>query len=127
MVSGTTEVSSRPVEAVEAMGDSYSLAILSALSNQTMSVQEVSDSVDVPIATAYRRVEELEDTGLLEEMGKEMNDEGRRVKVYRSRVEEVHVSFREDGPRVELDTKSDARRSIDDAWREIQENSGGEE
>lgn len=113
-----------PVDAIEAMGDSYSLDILSALSRDTMSVKQLSEQLDVPIATAYRRVEELEETGLLESKGKQMNEDGRRVKVYSSRVDEIHVSFVDGDPYVEVETRSEARKSIDDAWRKLQGDEG---
>lgn len=125
MARGSTEVLGSPVDAIEAMGDSYSLDILSALSQDSMSVKKLSEQLDVPIATAYRRVEELEETGLLECEGKQTNEDGRKVKVYRSRVDEIHVSFVEGSPHVEMETKSEARKSIDDAWRRLREEGGG--
>ncbi|MFP4633171.1 MAG: helix-turn-helix domain-containing protein [Halobacteriota archaeon] len=120
-----SEVVSDPESVVEVLGDSYSLSILSALARSAMNVREMSESLDVPIATAYRRVEDLERVGLIEEDGERPNDDGRNVSVYRSRVDEIQVSFADGVPHVEMETRSEATRSIDRAWQRIRDGRGG--
>ncbi len=87
------------------LGEKYSLAVLRA-TDTPRSARELSDHLDVPIATCYRRIEALVEVGLLEEEGRELSDRGRRSSVYRRTVDEVVVSF--DGEEVDLSTSERA-------------------
>jgi hypothetical protein len=79
---------------LEVLGEQYSAAILSA-TDEPRSARELSDLLDVPIATCYRRIEDLVAVDLLAERGRELSDRGRRTSVYRRTVEELSVSFDE--------------------------------
>ena len=52
-------------EIIEVLGNKYNPEILDA-AGEPKSAQELSDQLGVPIATCYRRINELEDTELLE-------------------------------------------------------------
>jgi hypothetical protein len=80
------------------------------------SAQELSDQLDVPFATCSRRIDELEDTELLELHDRPLSDEHRRIKVYRRCVVGVNVRFR-DGLTVELEERSEVKNKLDDVWR----------
>jgi predicted ArsR family transcriptional regulator len=54
----------------------YSFRILCA-TRTPASARELSEAVDVPIATCYRRIEELVDAGYLEVRGRELSEGGR--------------------------------------------------
>ena len=81
-------------EVLRALGAQYSAAILAA-AGSPVSAQELSDRMDVPIATCYRRIEDLVDAGLLRREGRELSDQGRRTNVYRRTVDEVRVDLTE--------------------------------
>ena len=49
---------------LEALGNEYNPDILRA-ADEAYSAQEFSDMLDIPIATCYRRIEELTGAGLL--------------------------------------------------------------
>jgi predicted ArsR family transcriptional regulator len=70
----------------------YSFRILCA-TRTPASARELSEAVDVPIATCYRRIEELVDAGYLEVRGRELSEGGRRTNVYRRTVDEVTVDL----------------------------------
>lgn len=93
-------------ELLSVLGEEYSAAILEA-TEVPKSARELSDELDVPIATCYRRIESLEGVGLLEEVGRELSDRGRRTSVYRRTVEEVTVSFDGDTAAVHAVERSD--------------------
>ena len=57
---------------VHILGREYSMAILGATQTPT-SVTHLSESLDIPIATCYRRVDELATVGLLEETAADKN------------------------------------------------------
>jgi hypothetical protein len=54
------------MEPVQTLGREYSMAILGATS-EPKSATRLSESLDIPVATCYRRVAELVSVGLLEE------------------------------------------------------------
>ncbi|MFC6786854.1 helix-turn-helix domain-containing protein [Halobaculum halobium] len=102
-------------EIIEVLGTKYNPEILDA-AGEAKSAQELSDQLDVPIATCYRRINELEDTELLELHDRPLSDEHRRIKVYRRCVDGVNVTF-QDGLTVELEERSEVKNKLDDVWR----------
>jgi predicted ArsR family transcriptional regulator len=94
-----------------ALGNKYSAEILCAARTPT-SAQELSDELDVPIATCYRRIEELESVGLLQCEGRQLSDEGRRTNVYRRTLDEFAIEFAEDRPRLSTEDRTAAKNHI---------------
>lgn len=105
-------------ELVRTIGSKYSAEILGA-ANEPLSAQELSDRLDVPIATCYRRIEELTDAGLLSLEDSVLSEEHRRVDVYRRAVDEVTVSFGSGGYGVDVERRSRVKNKLDDAWRAL--------
>ncbi|MFB6284223.1 MAG: helix-turn-helix domain-containing protein [Halobacteria archaeon] len=110
-----------PVGALECLGDEYSLQILSVTLNDEKSAKDISDVLDIPIATVYRRIESLVEAGFLEYEGKQLTNEDKRVKMYQSYLDEVKVTFEGGEPRIMIDKHTDAQRTIDQAWRNLRE------
>lgn len=79
------------MEVVEALGATYSIDILGA-TGTPMSVSELSDSLEIPPATCYRRVDHLASAGLLEECDPESADSGRAT-LYRRTSDAVGIQF----------------------------------
>jgi len=100
----------RRAEAVEsilgALGGKYAARILAA-ADRPKSAHELSDELSVPIATCYRRIDELEEADLLVCEGRKTSDRGRRTKVYRRRVDGATLDVAADGPRLDLDLRAD--------------------
>lgn len=94
-----------------ALGQEYSIDILEA-AESSVSARELSDELEVPIATCYRRIETLVDAGLLEEVGRELSDRGRQTTVYRRSVEEIQITFEEEKTGVEVTERPEQRQSI---------------
>lgn len=105
-------------ELVRTLGNKYSAEILGA-TNEPQSAQELSNRLDIPIATCYRRIEELTDAGLLALEDSVLSDERRRVDVYRREVNELIVSFGEGGFGVVVDERTQVKNKLDDAWRAL--------
>ena len=107
-------------EIIEALGNKYNPEILDA-AGEPMSAQELSEALEVPIATCYRRINELEETDLLELYDRPLSDEHRRIKVYRRSVDGVTVTFR-DGLMVDLEERSEIKNKLDQVWRTMADN-----
>jgi len=104
-------------EIIEVLGNKYNPEILEATA-EPKSAQELSEELDVPIATCYRRIEELTEADLLELHDRPLSEEHRRIKVYRRCVDGVSIDFR-DGLSVELEQRSDVTNKLDEVWRRM--------
>lgn len=104
-------------ELLRALGSKYSPEILDA-TDEPRSAQELSDELDIPIATCYRRIDELTDHDLLELHDEVLSDERRRIKVYRRDVDAVHVQF-EDALSVETEERTEVASTLDEAWKSL--------
>ena len=100
---------------IEVLGNKYNTDILSA-TTEPKSAQDLSDELDVPIATCYRRIDELTDADLLTLHDRPLSDEHRRIKVYRRNVDKVEVNF-DGGVSVDIAERSAVKNKLDDVWR----------
>lgn len=106
------------VELLRVLGNKYNAEILSA-TTEPKSAQELSNELGIPIATSYRRIEELTEADLLELTGREFSEEGRRTKVYRRDIEGLEVAFEADDIKVALDERPAVENSLVDVWRDL--------
>lgn len=102
---------------IEVLGNKYNTDILSA-TTEPKSAQDLSDELDVPIATCYRRIDELTDAELLELYDRPLSEEHRRVKVYRRNVDQVEIDFR-GGVSVDVTERTEVKNRLDDVWRTL--------
>lgn len=107
----TDDIDSRSL--LSALGSKYSVEILHATRTPT-SAQELSDELDVPIATCYRRIEELVEAGLLQCEGRQLSEEGRRTNVYRRTLDEISIDLTSESPTVQRKERSEAKNHIQD-------------
>ncbi len=105
------------VELLQALGNKYSPEILDA-TGEPRSAQDLSEELDIPIATCYRRIDELTEHDLLELHDNVLSDERRRIKVYRRSVDSVQVQF-ESSLSVEVEERTEVTSTLDEAWRSL--------
>jgi predicted ArsR family transcriptional regulator len=106
-------------ELLQTLGNKYSAEILEA-TDEPRSAQELSDELGIPIATCYRRIDELTEHELLELHDNILSDDRRRIKVYRRNVEAIRVAFG-DSLSVDIDERSEVTNKLDEAWRTLSE------
>lgn len=105
-----------PQDVLPVIGKKYSAEILVA-TTEPRSAQELSDELDIPIATCYRRIDELIDQGLLESHGMEVHDDGREAMVYERSVDNFTVDF---GGSISLSLEDQSgMKKIDNIWRKL--------
>lgn len=103
---------------LSALGNEYNPDILSA-AVKPHSAQEFSDMLDIPIATCYRRIEELTGAGLLELHDRVLSQEHRRTNVYRRNVDEVIITFEGEEFNVNVSKRPEVKAKLDDVWNQI--------
>ena len=102
---------------LQTLGNKYSAEILDA-TDEPISAQDLSDELGIPIATCYRRIDELTEHDLLELHDNILSDDRRRIKVYRRNVDEVRVDFDEELT-VQGEERSEVTNKLDEAWRTL--------
>jgi len=104
-------------EILQTLGNKYSAEILDA-TDEPISAQDLSDQLGIPIATCYRRIDELTEHNLLELHDNILSDDRRRIKVYRRNVDEVRVDF-DDQLTIQVEERSEVTNKLDEAWRTL--------
>lgn len=79
---------------LRALADEYSSRILSSTALRPLSVMDLVREEGIPSTSAYRRVNELKDEGLLGVKRSVLTKEGKRYDLYKSTFREVNISFR---------------------------------
>lgn len=105
-------------DVVRALGGKYNAEILS-VTQEPRSAKELNEEFDVPIATGYRRIEELTDVGLIDFEESILTDERRRRDTYRRRVDSITVTFEEDDFSVSVEEHAPVENKLDDMWRTL--------
>lgn len=82
----------------EALGDATCRTILRALRQhqQAMTVQELSSLTDVSLTSMYRKLEKLNEAGLVTEYD-ELDEDGHRRSRYKSDIDQIEVALETDG------------------------------
>ncbi len=107
------------VDLLQTLGNKYSAEILEA-TDEPRSAQELSDELEIPIATCYRRIDELTEHNLLELHDNILSDDRRRIKVYRRNVDAIQVEFDEELT-LDVEERSEVTNKLDEAWRTLSE------
>lgn len=84
-----------------ALDDDACRAILEAASEEAMTATELSERCDIPMSTAYRKVEKLTEAELVEERVR-INTTGKHATEYRKNFDDVRVSIGDGDVEVEL-------------------------
>ncbi|MFQ5921127.1 MAG: ArsR/SmtB family transcription factor [Nitrososphaerales archaeon] len=96
---------------LKAVADEYSRAILTSTVDRPKSIVEISSECKIPMSTAYRRVHELEEVGLVQATRSVISEDGKRYYLYRSRIKAVRTTFGIDSLSVEIIPNEDMGRS----------------
>lgn len=80
---------------LRALGDPKSRAILRATSERARTASELSEELDLPLSTLYRKLSRLVDATIVEETPR-LASRGRHPSQYRCAIEQVHIRMSED-------------------------------
>lgn len=81
-----------PAELVDVISDEYAGAILTAVSEDSLTVNEITEKLDMSSATAYRRIEKLLDCDLVAEKT-ELDGSGNQYHVYESNFQSIRFEI----------------------------------
>jgi predicted transcriptional regulator len=83
------------------LDDEYARRILIETSQKPMSADALSERCDASPPTIYRRIDRLDEHGLLDEQ-QEMDPDGHHYKTYSARLERVTVDIEDGGMAVDV-------------------------
>ncbi len=78
---------------IELLGNKYTRAILSLTSSMECSAIQLCRELNIPLATVYRKLRLLENTGLIKNVKTIIHLSGNEEKYYRCSIQEVKMSF----------------------------------
>ncbi|MBZ6494386.1 winged helix-turn-helix domain-containing protein [Natrinema longum] len=93
-----------PQAVLAALDDDACRAILEATSGESLTATELSEQCEIPMSTAYRKVEKLTEADLVEEKVR-INTSGKHATEYRKNFDDVLVSIA-DGGGIEIEMTS---------------------
>ncbi len=102
--SHTEPVSTVPAEELlELLGDEYTRCVLQAVADQPRTGREIIDATDVSKPTVYRRLDRLEDAGLVETTQR-LDPDGHHCKQFHAVISGLDLEFGQDGVCVSVQT-----------------------
>lgn len=96
---------------LKALADEYSRQILASIMDRSKSVVDISTECKIPMSTAYRRIHDLEEVGLVQVNGSVISSDGKRYYLYRSKIKAVRAIFGLDSLNVEIIPNEDMGKS----------------
>lgn len=93
---GRREDAVDPVELFDLLGDDAARAAVNALTDGPATARELVDELEASRPTVYRRLDRLEDAGLVES-STALHDDGHRRKQFSLALDRVVCAFDEDG------------------------------
>lgn len=96
---------------LELMSDEYILRILDITKNRPLTISDISRDLGIPIASCYRRIEDLID-GDLVRVQDHVTDRGRRTKGYITTVRRLDIKYSVGDIRIEITNSDGGKRSL---------------
>ena len=87
---------------IEALTTTCSHAILFSIINNEKDAVEISSELQISLSTVYKTLTVLEKLSLIEIQRFHINDDSKKIKMYRSKIEKADISINEDKSEVML-------------------------
>ena len=104
-----------------ALADEYSLKILMSLIDRAESVNSISRNNDIPIATAYRRISELQESGLVIVERGVLTEDGKRYDLYRSAIRGMTITIQRGQVEIDVTPNRDPISKLENMWLSLSE------
>ena len=78
---------------IESLSNVCTRAVLFSIKNESKDVTQISKELEVSLSTVYKTLSTLEDLALAEIEKYIISDEGKKIKLYRSRIGKVEITL----------------------------------
>ncbi|HJU13287.1 MAG TPA: helix-turn-helix domain-containing protein [Candidatus Nitrosotalea sp.] len=93
---------------LEALSDAQSRTILFSIVKEGKTALELSEKYRIPLSSVYKKITDLEQIALVKVEKWELSDNGKRFKVYKSRISRADISIKKPEPAITLTPNHDA-------------------
>ncbi len=87
---------------IEALADAQSRVILFSIIKQGKTAIELSEEHRIPLSSVYKKISDLEDIALVKVDKWILSDNGKKFKIYKSRISKAEVSIKKPEPTIIL-------------------------
>ena len=85
-----------------ALADAESRAIIFSIIRKGKTASNLSESLKIPLSSVYKKLADLEDLTLIEIEKTILSENGRRFKIYKSRINKAEISIKKSEPILSL-------------------------
>ena len=78
---------------IESLSNVCTRSVLFSIKNESKDVTQISTELEISISTVYKTLSTLEDLALAEIEQYVISDEGKKIKLYRSRIGKVEITL----------------------------------
>ena len=82
-------------EILDTISDEQSRDIIKLLSNSELNIQQISDTLNMPLSTAYRKVKKLDELKLIKKTKVVRTIEGLNESYYKNWIFEIVITYRD--------------------------------
>jgi len=87
---------------LEALADAQSRSILFSVIKEGKTASELAEELKIPLSSVYKKISDLEDLSLIKVEKWILADNGKKFKIYKSRISKADVSIRKPEPVISL-------------------------
>ena len=87
---------------IEALADAQSRVILFSIIKHGKTAMELSELHRIPLSSVYKKISDLEDIALVKVDKWRLSDNGKKFKIYKSRIGKAEVTIRRPEPIITL-------------------------
>ena len=87
---------------IEALADAESRVIIFSIIRRGKTASDLSASLKIPLSSVYKKLSDLENLTLVEIEKTVLSENGRRFKIYRSRINKAEISIKKPEPTLTL-------------------------
>lgn len=87
---------------LEALADAQSRAILFSVIKEGKTAAELAEEHRIPLSSVYKKISDLEDLSLIKVERWILSDNGKKFKLYKSRISKADVTIRKPEPVISL-------------------------
>ena len=78
---------------IESLSNVCTRSVLFSIKNESKDVTQISTELEISLSTVYKTLSTLEDLALAEIEEYVISDEGKKIKLYRSRIGKVEITL----------------------------------
>ena len=87
---------------IEALADAESRTIIFSIIRNGKTAAKLSESLKIPLSSVYKKLSDLENLTLIEVEKTALSDNGKRFKIYKSRINRAEISIKKPEPTLSL-------------------------